>query len=102
MTSEHISRSLRFTLGEPRAFGATLRCPELVLAQFWYDLGRSRAPLRETWGHLGGIVRLHAVVLGTPGSLGGPMAVPKCTFVGISYRNIAFVISVIDAPSGDP
>ena len=53
VTSEHISRSLRLTLGGPRALGETLRCPELVLAQFWYDLGRSWAPLRGTWGHLG-------------------------------------------------
>ena len=60
MTSEHISRSLRFTLGGPRAFGATLQCPELVLAQSWYDSGRS-------WGPLGGIVRPHAAILGPLG-----------------------------------
>ena len=67
MTSEHISRSLRCTLGGPRAFGTTLRCPELVSAQFWYDLGGSWAPLRGTWGHLGGIVRPHAAILGPLG-----------------------------------
>ena len=66
MTSEHISRSLSFTWGGPRAFGATLRCLELVLAQFWNDLGRSWAPLSGAWGHLGGIVHPHAAILGTP------------------------------------
>ena len=66
MTPEHISCSLRCTLRGPRALGAALRCLELVLAQFYDDLGRSWAPLRGTWGHLGGILRPHAAILGTP------------------------------------
>ena len=73
VTSEHISRSLRLTLGGPRALGETLRCPELVLAQFWYDLGRSWAPLRGTWGHLGASC---VPMLRSWGPLGLPWGVP--------------------------
>ena len=85
VTSEHISRSLRLTLGGPRALGETLRCPELVLAQFWYHLGRSWAPLRGTWGHLGASC---VPMLRSWGPLGlplGPMAVPEGAFVLISF-----------------
>ena len=99
MTSEHISRSLSCTSGGPRAFGATLRCPEFVLAQFGYDLVRPWAPVRGIWGHRAS----PCCDLGDPlGSLGGPMAVPEGTFVLMSFGNTTFFISVIDVPSGDP
>ena len=64
----------------------------------WVDHGRLLEGLGGTLGH-------HASPccdLGDPlGSLGGPMAVPKGSFVLISRGNTVFFKGAIDVPSGD-